>query len=216
VTLTHEVDGHSDSGEPVAEALGLRVEAFSHPLGDRLSDLRYDAPEDLDETTAQFIATVGLGDDLAFAPFAPALRGAIYLSGAFGDAAWGTNRRFLPGLPVRIPFAKSLTEFRLATGFAHVPVPAIGVRFAAPMARLSSDAGLAGYSVGGDYDRPIPRRIVEQAGVPRELFGQRKLASSPVVLNQPDLFVPAMRQIAALRYAEESVVDQRSGGPAPR
>jgi hypothetical protein len=32
------------------------------------------------------------------------------------------------------------------------------------------------WSVGGDYDRPIPRRIAEEAGVPRQWFGRVKLA----------------------------------------
>jgi hypothetical protein len=35
---------------------------------------------------------------------------------------------------------------------------------------------MAPWSVGGSYDRPIPRRIVESAGIPRRLVGQRKRA----------------------------------------
>ena len=34
------------------------------------------------------------------------------------------------------------------------------------------------WSVGGEYDRPIPRRIVEEAGIARESFGMKKMASS--------------------------------------
>ncbi len=33
------------------------------------------------------------------------------------------------------------------------------------------------WRIGGDYDRPIPRRILEQQGVRRDKFGIRKLAS---------------------------------------
>ena len=33
------------------------------------------------------------------------------------------------------------------------------------------------WSIGGTYDRPIARRIGEEAGVPREAFGQTKLAT---------------------------------------
>jgi hypothetical protein len=32
------------------------------------------------------------------------------------------------------------------------------------------------WRIGGDYDRPVPRRLVESAGVPRELYGQNKKA----------------------------------------
>ena len=34
------------------------------------------------------------------------------------------------------------------------------------------------WSVGGGYDRPIPRRIAEEAGVPRQHFGQRKMGGT--------------------------------------
>ena len=30
------------------------------------------------------------------------------------------------------------------------------------------------YSIGGNYDRPIPRRIFENKGVDRKMFGQSK------------------------------------------
>jgi hypothetical protein len=30
------------------------------------------------------------------------------------------------------------------------------------------------WTLGGEYDRPIARRIAEEAGIPRELFGQQK------------------------------------------
>jgi hypothetical protein len=33
---------------------------------------------------------------------------------------------------------------------------------------------LAPWSIGGDYDKPIARRIAEEAGLPRHLFGQVK------------------------------------------
>src|SRR2546427_8786426 len=34
----------------------------------------------------------------------------------------------------------------------------------------------APWRLGSDYDRPIPRRILEEAGIPRRLFGNRKKA----------------------------------------
>jgi len=35
---------------------------------------------------------------------------------------------------------------------------------------------MAPWRLGSDYDRPIPRRILEEAGIPRQLFGTRKKA----------------------------------------
>ena len=39
---------------------------------------------------------------------------------------------------------------------------------------ISNSDEMKRYSVGGDYDRPIPRRIVEEMGVHRDEFGQSK------------------------------------------
>jgi hypothetical protein len=44
------------------------------------------------------------------------------------------------------------------------------------------------WDVPGDYSRPICRRIVEEAGVPREMFGIEKLASW-VKLNRQKAFL---------------------------
>ena len=44
------------------------------------------------------------------------------------------------------------------------------------MVEVSQSAEMAPYTLGNDYDRPIPRRILESSGVPRELFGMRKKA----------------------------------------
>jgi len=40
--------------------------------------------------------------------------------------------------------------------------------------------------LGNSYDRPIPRRIAEEAGVPRDLFGQTKVGSV-VLFPSPSL-----------------------------
>jgi hypothetical protein len=38
----------------------------------------------------------------------------------------------------------------------------------------------------GGYDRPIPRRIVEEAGIPRDAFGQiKRMAAMPHVYSDP-------------------------------
>jgi hypothetical protein len=72
----------------------------------------------------------------------------------------------------------SLTEYRLHAGFLHCPVPFMGVRQIRAVNALSRSAPMARWDVPGDYTRPICRRIVEEAGVPRELFGIRKKAAS--------------------------------------
>ncbi len=146
------------------------------------------------------MATAGIGDDVTFLAFEPALAGRTLLTGAWGDSIWARLADVPPGLPVRTRFGKSLTEYRLRVGFAHVPVPFIGGLFPRSIVAISQSAEMAAYSVGGAYDRPIPRRIAESAGVDRAAFGRLKVATSPDPLNQAALWRPAVEHVMT-RYA---------------
>jgi hypothetical protein len=79
-----------------------------------------------------------------------------------------------------------LSEVRLHLGYVHAPAPYIGARRRKNLFDLSNSEVMRPWSIGGNYDRPIPRRIGETAGVPRELFGQTKLATV-VEFRQPYL-----------------------------
>ncbi len=124
----------------------------------------------------------------------------MLVTGTWGDSIWGLGSDVPSGLPVRVLFGKSLTEFRLRVGFAHLPLPFIGGRFAESAKGLSRQPEMRRYSVGGDYDRPIPRRIVEEAGVPRGAFAQRKLATSPLLKDYDRLFADSMT-VVMRRYS---------------
>jgi hypothetical protein len=63
-------------------------------------------------------------------------------------------------------------------GLINCPVPYWGVDHVSSIVDISSSPAVAPWSVGGEYDRPICRRLVEEAGVPREAFGQRKKATT--------------------------------------
>jgi hypothetical protein len=58
----------------------------------------------------------------------------------------------------------------------YVP-PYIGARSRKSLFDLANSEAMRPWSIGGTYDRPIPRRLGEDAGVPRDRFGQRKLAT---------------------------------------
>jgi hypothetical protein len=77
----------------------------------------------------------------------------------------------------------SLMEYRLVAGFLQCPVPMIGGRQIADLRRLGRAAELAPWSIGGDYDRPVARRIIEEAGVPRDAFGTQKRG---LVMRRPN------------------------------
>lgn len=80
-----------------------------------------------------------------------------------------------------------LGEVRLTIGMVQVAVPFIGARRRQDILKITDDVSMERYRIGGQYDRPIPRRIAEEAGVPREMFGQMKLAS---IVHLPSPNIP--------------------------
>lgn len=86
-----------------------------------------------------------------------------------------------------------LAEVRLKTGLIQAAIPVIGSRHRTSILRITEDQEMIPWRLGTLYDRPIPRRIAEEAGVPREMFGQTKLASI-VHLPTPNIpLTPALR-----------------------
>jgi len=199
VTLDVEVLGVNDGGKFVAEALGHNALEFRHVISDNISNLRFDFSGHLKDLTEEFLATEGVGDDVTFLPFEPVLQGRAMLTGSYGDSIWSLDAGIVPGLATSIPFGKSLNEFRIRTGFFHVPVPVLGARFPNPIKKIASSKEMSDWSIGGYYDRPIPRRVAEEAGVGRELFGQQKSATAPLPTNHGALFSQAMSKVR-LRY----------------
>lgn len=200
VTLDVEVYGRRDCGRPAADALGLDVEVFQHVVAPVIDALDFPFDGGLAEQAFEFIATSGVGDDVTFLPFEPRLAGRLLFTGRGGDGVWEREKPLRPGMPQTNPFGRSMTEFRLRVGFALMVTPRLGSRFPAPVNRLSSSDELAAFSLGGPYDRPIARRIAEDAGVPRHVFGREKAANAPLPLNRQELFPRAMAAVME-RYA---------------
>ncbi len=106
---------------------------------------------------------------------------ALLLTGTFGEV-WYGNSSSRPNTIndelVRWDLGgHGLSEVRLETGFIQVAVPFIGGRSRPSIIRITESDEMSPWRLGGSYDRPIPRRIGEEAGVPREFFGQKKMAS---------------------------------------
>jgi len=164
--------GGDDSGRPVAEALGLTCREIGR-LDYLASDREF--PE------AEIFATAHLVD-LNILSLEPHLDDqAILFTGFRGDIMW--NREIDTNQDSGGP---GLAEFRLRLGFVHFPLPYLGTvdcrpdrcRNSASVRAISNSTEMAPWSIGGDYDRPIPRRIVEEAGVARGAFGRIKRASA--------------------------------------
>ncbi|HWG35343.1 MAG TPA: hypothetical protein VN650_14335 [Gemmatimonadaceae bacterium] len=70
-----------------------------------------------------------------------------------------------------------LTEVRLAAGLVHLPLPYMGARRRRDIFAITESNAMDPWRLGNRYDRPIPRRIAEERGIPRTAFGQAKMAT---------------------------------------
>jgi hypothetical protein len=87
----------------------------------------------------------------------------------------------------------SVGEVRLHTGVIQLPIPYIGARRRPELLQITESAEMAPWRLDNAYDRPIARRLAEEAGVPRESFGQKKMATVVSMQRPPFPFDAALR-----------------------
>ena len=164
---SRQPDPDLDNGCDVARSLGLSCQ-----VRDRRDYLRLTEPPEPPFALAPWSANVPL------AACADLLAGRVVVSGAGGDTIWERRR-----VAAFTGFAQSWTnvlsglgqhEARLHTGYLTVAPAMIGALRNADVERIMRSDEMRPWSVGGDYDRPIPRRIAEEQGVPRAAFGWQK------------------------------------------
>lgn len=117
-----------------------------------------------------------LGSELELVNFRDVFSGNIVFTGGRGDFIWGKDaalaneRCVFPGASLSF----SHLETRLKAGYIYLPVPCYGVTKWPSIAAITNAPEMQPYTIGGDYDRPISRRILEERGVPRNWFGMEK------------------------------------------
>jgi hypothetical protein len=197
----------SDSGEPVARALGLAIKSY-----DRLAYMRStELPE------AEFLASGMSGEDVVFSEMEPDIRQTILVTGFFGDGMWWLNRPHRPLFWRLEQAGLSFTEFRLRTGFIHVPMPWFAASQMYNVEEISHSPEMRPWVLGTDNDRPIPRRILEEAGVPRGTFADAKRATSaPLQMLGPSGMAPASRASLEAFAAARGETIRFSPRPFPR
>ncbi len=184
-----------DSGEPLARCIGMEPVV-----------VRRDTWASATMPEPAFIAADSYGGDVFFKGAERLLEGKILLTGYHGDKVWAKEAKKTDENIVRgDQSGLSLTEYRLTIGMLHCPVAFWGVRQIADLHRISNSPEMAAWDVPGDYSRPICRRIVESAGVPRDLFGQEKKASWVMLLRSRHFLSPRsmddyVRWLAAHRW----------------
>jgi hypothetical protein len=125
----------------------------------------------------------------------PLLESRLLLTGMGGAIFWERQRAYYPGLAHDWSIfigGDSLTEFRLRVGFQCFHVAGVGAGFNETLRRITDSDEMRPWSIGtGNYDKPVPRRIAEESGVPRELFGVNKIARGHVWLNKKGMLSEA-------------------------
>ncbi len=158
---------NEDCGAAIAERLGLEVREFG-----RLDYRKYPGFPEIENS----------GGPNEFLSFGDHLSGKLVFTGFNGGIVWDKNCQNVSKDLVRSDASgSSLTEYRLRVGFYHLPVPFIGADSHPSVHAISTSKEMETWSLNNQYDRPIARRIVEEAGVPRFMFGQRKRAAGVVV-----------------------------------
>ena len=115
----------------------------------------------------------------------------LLLTGTHGDVIWpdsqGAKKLGIDSLIRRgDPGGHGMSELRLNLGFIQLPLPFMGARRKADVIAITESAEMQPWRINTAYDRPIPRRIAEEAGIPRHAFGQAKHASV-VIFPQPSI-----------------------------
>jgi len=182
----------SDDGTSICAALGLQPTPIDRlSFNNELSNEHYywaslDNNQDLNLNAIHEQETA--------APF-------LLLTGFFGDVIYGVKAKE----PIDSDLQRTdqsglgLGELRIHRGFVQAAIPYIGARQRSDLFRITHSDDMAPWRLNNNYDRPIPRRIAEEAGVPREMFGQTKLASI-VHLPSPNVPVSSVLRTEFFQY----------------
>jgi hypothetical protein len=161
-----------DDGSAIGEQLGVSVKRI-----DRYSWKAKLYPE------VPFIVAVGKESGVELAGVEN-LQRTVYLSGMFGDEIWGvlTPPESISKFKRKEHTGLDLSEFRLWNGFIHVPVPYLGYYGFNDILSITKSQEMKPWDVSNTpyehYSRPIPRRVLEEAGVPRRGFAHEKRAAT--------------------------------------
>jgi hypothetical protein len=168
---------HSDSALEIGQALGMNV--FTE------DSQAYKALPGWPE--AEFCANFETGLALPLAACEALISGKLLFNGGGGDWAWGLYQICdVPDMmSVYATYTDELSqhEFCLRTGTLIFSVPKIGIVNIHTIFQIARLPEMVPWSIPGDYNRPIPRRILETAGLPRGSFAAENRATGHANLH---------------------------------
>ncbi|MBE3099926.1 MAG: hypothetical protein IMZ44_22640 [Planctomycetes bacterium] len=153
----------SDSGEDIARCLGMECRCY-----------RQDFRTYRREATLWAASGRQGGLNLTLFDYPEPL--CLLFNGSYGDKVWDREPHDLSDPAGDMD--SLLGEFRLIQGVFHTVVPWWGIRRAGEINAIGRTDEMKPWTLNTAYDRPIARRLVEEAGVPRGTFAIRKKNTS--------------------------------------
>ena len=181
VSFTEARGGSADSGQAATGFLGVPLTLIPRDAWSRTPFAE-----------VPFIAADAKGEDVFMRGAEPQLLGRALLTGHFGGRAWDINAKGLTDDIARgDQSGMALTEFRLWAGCVHCPLAFLGVRQILDLHALMLSPDMQPWNVGGRYNRPLARRIIETSGIPRGTFAVQKRAGSVLFFQRHSFLSPA-------------------------
>jgi hypothetical protein len=155
----------NDSGAAVAHQLGMTCKIYSrsrksYPFEDALW-------ASMGNVMDANLSIFDFGDKLCLLFF-----------GFMGDVLWDKKIQQLEPLHRKDTSGVEFSECRLELGVFNCSPVFWGCQNESELHALSNRQEMLPWTLGTDYDRPIPRRLAEEAGVARGSFGIRKRFSA--------------------------------------
>ncbi len=178
-----------DSGVPVAHALGIE------PIVIERGAWR-EVPQLPGGTEVPFLAAGGGSGLIGFHGAQEHLMGTALVTGFYGDSIWNPEWSKLgPDVVRKDASGLGFCEYRLHAGFVTCAPAFWAARQVAEVVEIGRSEEMSPWALGAGYDRPIPRRIAEDAGVPRNVFGKTKRAVPKAQPHRdPDFLMPKPKQ----------------------
>lgn len=139
------------------------------------------------------------GGMLTFEGHKDLFKNKLLFCGFQGDEFWGIDHLPYENLQYPIVISNSNSyEVFLETNTILIMIPSIGAEHAKQLYNISLSDEMKPWRMGVKYDRPICRRIVEEAGISRDMFGQLKVGSGYCL--HFDTFKSMKKKLSPLSY----------------
>lgn len=167
LTFTAEGKYAEDSGVEIAQKLG-----YSNII--ERDALAYKKRTDMPEI--EYLSSGELGAEISFSVFEDIYKDNLVFTGERGDSIYDrlSKHRNEEFYVINMQSGLSNVERRLWVGYISVPMPLYGASAWPSLYEIANSTQMERWKMNNSYDRPIPRRIIESAGVPRKYFGIEK------------------------------------------